>query len=53
MSSGELFQKTPQRPKSKERVRVRSRSRAAARGTPVNGDARIYPKPKGRTQRKK
>jgi len=40
-----------QRPKRNESVRVRSRSRASVRGTPVNGDARIYPKPKGRTQR--
>jgi hypothetical protein len=32
---------------------VRRRSRALAREMPVKGEARIYPKPKGKTQRKK
>src|SRR5512137_1814160 len=45
--------KTVQRPKRNESVRVRSRSSAFARGTPMNGDARINPKPNGNTHRKK
>ncbi len=45
--------KIPQRPKRNESVRVRRRKRADASGTPMKGEARTYPKPNGKTQRKK
>jgi hypothetical protein len=45
--------KTEQRPKRNESDRVRRRSRALVRGTPMNGEARMNPRPKGNTHRKK